>query len=220
MKIVDEMLKNKNLEIKKNEQHCMSLIKIIEDQKKTITNLNHRLNNLFQNDIESNKKTIYEKDQEIHFLKNFTNSLKTQISSFSFNLTLGKDEKIKSLKIKNTNLRAENEKLKNLIKSDNTFSKDHYIKNSSELLFDNSMEKGNIITKKILDPLDLNPVTAHSKEKGKFKEETNENKNGKKTSNNKNIKVTERKLIEDEDIINDSHMKDITVMMKKILDDI
>jgi hypothetical protein len=39
-------------------------------------------------------------------------------------------------------------------------------------------------------------------------------------SNNKNIKVTERKLIEDEDIINDSHMKDITVMMKKILDDI
>lgn len=81
MKIVDEMLKNKNLEIRKNEQHCMSLIKIIEDQKKTITNLNHRLNNLFQNDIESNKKTIYEKDQEIHFLKNFTNSLKTQISS-------------------------------------------------------------------------------------------------------------------------------------------
>ena len=81
MKIVDEMLKNKNIEIKKNEQHCMSLIKIIEDQKKTIANLNLRLNNLFQNDIESSKKTIYEKDQEIQFLKNFSNSLKAQISS-------------------------------------------------------------------------------------------------------------------------------------------
>lgn len=81
MNIVDEMLKNKNLEIKKNEQHCVSLIKIIEEQKKTIAKLNHRLNNLFQNDIENNKKTIFEKDQEIHFLKNFSNSLKAQISS-------------------------------------------------------------------------------------------------------------------------------------------
>lgn len=124
------------------------------------------------------------------------------------------------MKIKNTNLRAENEKLKNLIKSDNTFSKDHYIKNSSELIFDNSMEKDNLITKKTLDPLDLNPITAQSKEKPKFKEESNENRNGKKTNLNKNVKASERKLIEDEDIINDSHLKDITVMMKKILDDI
>lgn len=81
MKIVDEMLKNKNVEIKKNEQHCMSLIKIIEEQKKTIAKYNNRLNNLFQNDIESSKKTIIEKDQEIQFLKNFANSLKSQISS-------------------------------------------------------------------------------------------------------------------------------------------
>lgn len=74
------MLKNKNSEIKKNEQHCMSLIKIIEDQKKTIAALNLRISNEFQNDIESNKKIIFEKEQEIHFLKNFMNSLKTQIA--------------------------------------------------------------------------------------------------------------------------------------------
>ena len=75
MKVVDEMLKNKNIEIKKNEQHCMSLIKIIEEQKKNISNLNNRLNNIYQNDIESSKKTIFEKDQEIQFLKNLNESI-------------------------------------------------------------------------------------------------------------------------------------------------
>ena len=84
MKVVDEMLKNKNIEIKKNEQHCMSLIKIIEEQKKNISNLNNRLNNIYQNDIESSKKTIFEKDQEIQFLKNFSNSLKSQITSMFY----------------------------------------------------------------------------------------------------------------------------------------
>lgn len=82
------------------------------------------------------------------------------------------------------------------------------------------MEKDNLITKKTLDPLELNPITTHSKDKHKLRDEISENRNGKKNSNNKNFKVTEKKLIDDEDIINDSHLKDITVMMKKILDDI
>ena len=106
-----------------------------------------------------------------------------------------------------------------MIKSDNTFSKDHYIKNNSELLFDNSMEKENITTRKTLD---LNPTNIQSKEKAKAKnkEELNENAHTKKSSFNKAAKSNEKKILEDEDMINDSNLKDITVMMKKILDDI
>ena len=129
---------------------------------------------------------------------------------------LEKDEKIKSFKIKNINLRAENEKLKNLIKSDNSFSKDHFIKNSSELLFDNSMEKDNMMTKKSLE---LNPIhQINSKERIKTKSKEELTDNVKKLT--KVPKIIDKKLLDDEDNINDSNLKDITVMMKKILDDI
>ena len=156
MKVVDEMLKNKNIEIKKNEQHCMSLIKIIEEQKKNISNLNNRLNNIYQNDIESS----------------------------------------------------------NLIKSDNSFSKDHFIKNSSDLIFDNSMEKDNNLTKKSLE---LNhPINPKEGKKTKSKEDFIDY--SKKLT--KIPRIMEKKLVDDEDNNNDSNLKDITVMMKKILDDI
>jgi hypothetical protein len=79
------------------------------------------------------------------------------------------------------------------------------------------MEKENLMTKKTLD---LNPIKPNSKDKTKIKDEINDNINGKKSTTNKNPRSKEKKIIDDEEINNDSHMKDITVMMKKILDDI
>jgi chromosome segregation ATPase len=46
--IIEKMLKEKNKELKENEANCLQLVKIIEDQKKVINNLQNseNLNNL------------------------------------------------------------------------------------------------------------------------------------------------------------------------------
>lgn len=89
------------------------------------------------------------------------------------------------------------------------------------MIFDNSLDKENLLTKKTLD---LIPSNAQSKEKNrlKIKEEHVEQSGQLKKINrtNKLGKSVERKVVDEEDFGNDSNLKDITVMMKKILDDI
>ena len=79
------------------------------------------------------------------------------------------------------------------------------------------MEKDTIITKRSLE---VNQ-NGRSKDMKKNKEEHAENINKKSGfyGNLKTIKNSEKKMLEDDDVINDSNLKDITVMMKKILDD-
>lgn len=57
-------------------------MKYVEDQKKSIKNLQSKLKK--KEEEESQRKIIWaEKEQEIHFLKNFINSLKNETLSKS-----------------------------------------------------------------------------------------------------------------------------------------
>ena len=76
------------------------------------------------------------------------------------------------------------------------------------------MEKDNNLTKKSLE---INhPINPKEGKKTKSKEDFIDY--SKKLT--KIPRIMEKKLVDDEDNNNDSNLKDITVMMKKILDDI
>ena len=75
--MVEEAFNRKSEELKNSEQSCMTLMKLIDDQKRNIKNLQLKIK---KRDEEENQRKLYytEKDQEIHFLKNFINSLKSE----------------------------------------------------------------------------------------------------------------------------------------------
>jgi len=74
----EEILQNKFKELQLSEQNSVSLVKLIEDQKKKIQNLTNQLNEKGKKD-EKIKMTIMEKDSEITNLKNFLKSVKAEI---------------------------------------------------------------------------------------------------------------------------------------------
>ena len=59
----------------------MSLMKIIEEQRVNLNKLNKKMNYFIENDLNSNKRIMFDREQEIHFLKNFSSSLKFQNTS-------------------------------------------------------------------------------------------------------------------------------------------
>jgi len=74
----DEMLNNKNKELQFSEQNLTSLVKVVEEQKKKIQNLNISLNEKGKSD-EKIKMILMEKDNEIKNLKSFLKSVKSEI---------------------------------------------------------------------------------------------------------------------------------------------
>lgn len=79
MTMVEEALNRKSDDLKSSEQNCMTLMKLIEDQKRNIKTLQIKLK---KKDDEENQRKLFvaEKEQEVHFLKNFINSLKNESS--------------------------------------------------------------------------------------------------------------------------------------------
>lgn len=76
IQFLEETIKSKNGEIKEVEQNCFKMLRIIEDQKRSVSLMNQKLKKRDSED-EHRKIVIAEKDQEIHFLKNFINTLKS-----------------------------------------------------------------------------------------------------------------------------------------------
>jgi hypothetical protein len=106
-KIIDETLRKKKEEARKSENNCNSLIKIIEDQKKTINNFMSS-SNLLQSE-EQIKKRYQEKETEVNYLKNILSSLKTENSL--------KNESLSNLKKIMGKVKEENRLLKMIVKS-------------------------------------------------------------------------------------------------------
>ena len=115
------------------------------------------------------------------------------------------------MKIKNTNFKVENEKLKILL-NQITPSQKTIILKILPIYYLIIVWKEIILSLK--KSLELNQ-NGRSKDMKKNKEEQLENnkKSGFHGSKMKSIKNTERKMLEDDDIINDINLKDITVMM-------
>ena len=75
--MIEEAYERKSEELDNNEHNCMALMKLIDDQKKTIKQLHFKLKK--KDEDEAQRKLILsEKEQEVHFLKNFINSLKNE----------------------------------------------------------------------------------------------------------------------------------------------
>ena len=75
--MIEEAYERKSEELDNNEHNCMALMKLIEDQKKAIKQLHFKLKK--KDEDEAQRKLILsEKEQEVHFLKNFINSLKNE----------------------------------------------------------------------------------------------------------------------------------------------
>jgi len=82
---LEEEYKSKCHELQNSEQSCISVMKVLEDNKKSLKNLKYKLKK--KEEEEAQNKLIYaEKDQEIHFLKNFINSLKNELQSKNFDI--------------------------------------------------------------------------------------------------------------------------------------
>ena len=77
---MENILDSKSEEVKQYEQNITALMKYIEEQKRSIKNLQAKLK---KKEEEENQKKLYwaEKEQEIHFLKNFISSLKNETIS-------------------------------------------------------------------------------------------------------------------------------------------
>jgi hypothetical protein len=75
--MIEEAYNRKSDDLKNSEQNCMTLMKLIDDQKRNIKTLQLKLK---KKDEEESHRKLYvtEKEQEIHFLKNFISSLKNE----------------------------------------------------------------------------------------------------------------------------------------------
>ncbi len=77
---IENILDKKQADLKKYDQNFTTLMKYVEDQKKTIKSLHTKLKK--KEEEETQKKIQWaEKEQEIHFLKNFISSLKNETMS-------------------------------------------------------------------------------------------------------------------------------------------
>jgi hypothetical protein len=139
---------------------------------------------------ESRKLTLLEKDQEIHLLKNFINSLKHE--------TQNKDQNAQRLKVKLNKMKEENKQLNTLVQS-------HDIKKQQ-----------------LRDSKDIDKILAHNKknlEKDKVDllgDMSAYHKPNESKLNINNISAAHYNNPNDPD---DENLKEITVLMKKILDD-
>lgn len=77
---LQEDIQEKDIKYKQLDKTYLSVIKIIEEQKKTIRNLQDKVLKR-QSDEKSSKLLLYEKDQEISLLKSFITSLKNENAS-------------------------------------------------------------------------------------------------------------------------------------------
>lgn len=77
---LQEDIQKKDIKYKQLDKTYLSVIKIIEEQKKTIRNLQDKVLKR-QSDEKSSKLLLYEKDQEISLLKSFITSLKNENAS-------------------------------------------------------------------------------------------------------------------------------------------
>jgi hypothetical protein len=90
IKIVDKNIKEKNKELKENEENYLKLVDIIEEQKKLIENLTKANLELPSKGILSTKdeimlkKQLAEKDNEISSLKIRTDNLKLEVLGINY----------------------------------------------------------------------------------------------------------------------------------------
>ena len=78
LEVVNKELKQKDEKLKKLDEVYLSVIKVIEEHKKTIQNLKNKIK--IKEAEESNKKIIlFQKEQEIALLRSFINSYKNDI---------------------------------------------------------------------------------------------------------------------------------------------
>jgi hypothetical protein len=190
--MVEEAFNRKSDELNISEQSCMTLMKLIDDQKRNIKNLQLKIK---KRDEEENQRKLYytEKDQEIHFLKNFINSLKSESNCKIDYLYLVKEQSLSSVKNKLEKAKNENKQLTSVIQSSE-------IKKKKIQIVDHKNGKiqinSNYINSKI------SPIAKKHKTIN-----TLENNFGNSLND---VDVNE---------INDENLKEITLLMKKILED-
>jgi hypothetical protein len=63
-------------DLKKTEQYSLNLLRIVEEQKQNLNKMNKKVNSSIEYEIQHLKRILLDKDQEIHFLKNYSTSLK------------------------------------------------------------------------------------------------------------------------------------------------
>lgn len=93
---LQESLQEKDIKYKQLDKTYLSIIRIIEGQKKTIRNLQEKVLRR-QSDEQSTKLLLYEKDQEILLLRSFVTSLKNENASKMQNYNSSNTSNVKGM---------------------------------------------------------------------------------------------------------------------------
>jgi hypothetical protein len=166
----------KNEEIKTNESNISAMIKVIEDQKKHISILSTKIKKILAYE-EQNKIFYAEKEQELHYLKNFMNSLKNE--------NLNKDKRITDIKARLDKIKEENKKYKKMVMS------------------------AEIGKNKLGDFDKLNVLKGSAYMKGSYNIK----------NHNESLVYDYEKNNESSEEIDNENLKEITVLMKRVLDE-